>query len=116
MHVLTDKQLAEALLSVALAMPADLPLNILAVHGMPLVILWDCREEADAAILEAVAQNFGPIVATSMDHFDQYKRQAVAAMIRTPPGRDPEHVAGELRVAYTIATAADDAGDEPDPF
>ncbi|WP_164103220.1 hypothetical protein [Candidatus Laterigemmans baculatus] len=71
---LTDQQLADALLSIALAIPSDVPLNVLAAHGMPRVILCDSPEKADAEILEAAAQSFGPLLATSMDHFDQFRR------------------------------------------
>lgn len=116
MTTLTDQQLADALLTIVAAIPTDVPWNVVAVHGLGVVLAWDNREDADAAILEALASEQGEVVAASMDHRDVGGQQIVAAMFR--PLGDLEEAAGTLRATYLIATAPDDPiGDDPDgPF
>lgn len=116
MHTLTDQQLADALLTIVAAIPTDVPVNVVAVHGLGVVLAWDWREDAQAAILEALAREQGDVVASSVDHRSVGGEQIIAAMFR--PSGDLEEAAGTLRATYLIATAPDDPiGDDPDgPF
>lgn len=116
MPLLTDQQLADALLTIVAAIPTDVPVNVVAIHGLGVVLAWDWRPDAQAAILEALARDQGEVVASSVEHHAVGEEQIVAAMFR-PPG-DLEEAAGTLRATYLIATAPDDPiGDDPDgPF
>lgn len=110
---LTDQQLADALLTIVAAIPTDVPWNVVAVHGLGVVLAWDRREEADAAILEAVVSEQGPVVASSVHHVSVEGATIIAAMIR--PAGDIEEAAGTLRVTYLLATAPDDPVDPACP-
>lgn len=78
MNSFTDQQLADALLTIVAAIPTDVPWNVVAVHGLGIVLAWDVREEADSAILDALAGELGEVVASSVDHHDVGGRQIVA--------------------------------------
>lgn len=117
MPTLTDKQLTDAMLTVAASIITDVPWYVLPVHGLGVVLAWDRRPEADTGILEALARERGEVVATSLDHRDVGGRQFVAVMFR--PADDLNEAAGTLRAAYLIATSPDDpiGDDDPDgPF
>lgn len=49
MPTLTDQQLVDALLMIVAAIPTDVPWNVVAVHGLGVVLAWDMREELEEA-------------------------------------------------------------------
>lgn len=114
--MLTESQLLDVVLSAVLKVPTSVPFNVVALHGLPLLVLWDCRPEANESIAHTVASQWGEVIATSLKHFDIDGRQAVGLMIRGREGKTPSTLAGNLLLSYTMATTEDDAGSQPDPF
>jgi hypothetical protein len=95
------------LLEAVAAAAGVMPWGVAAIPSLGCVLLWDCRPDASAAIIEAVAGQEG---AVGESHAIDMQGGTIIGILMTPhpvEGMDLEDFAGSLRLRYAIATGPD---------
>lgn len=103
---LTSPRIVPLLEAVAAA-AAVMPWGVAAIHSLRCVLLWDCRPDASAAIIEAVAGQEGTV---GESHAIDMQGGTIIGILMTPrpiEGMGLEDFAGSLRLRYAIATGPD---------
>ncbi len=111
---MTDGDLLRCLLALHASTPTPIAWHVAAIQPARVVIVLDSRDEASAMIIEAVAGQFGTVLATESTSETHDGHSLIGCLIR-PPG-DIDDTAGRLRAAYAIATEPDADDEETGPF
>jgi hypothetical protein len=83
-----------------------MPWGVSTIPSCGCVILWDSREDADAAIMAAIARDQGGEVVEEAVHTCNDARTILGAILK--PSRDGlDDYAGDVRTAYVHATGID---------
>lgn len=100
-----QREILIASLEVADATRGILSWGIAAVHSQCVVLLWDSREEADAAVLAAVARDTGGAIVVEASLTLPSGDVIFGVFVRTAD--DLEAFATILRTAYMTVTGPD---------
>ncbi len=111
MHPEADS-LCRSMLAVVDAIPSDVPWHVVTTDHQSLIFVADSRDEASTLEMEAIAGQFGDVVASECFHSRRIDpKPIIGCLVSIPAGSDPDETAGRLRGAYAIST--NPPNDEP---
>ncbi|PHQ35182.1 hypothetical protein [Rhodopirellula bahusiensis] len=93
--------------------PSDVPWHVIELSDF--ILIADARDEASTLILEAVASQFGQVVASESIESNHTDRGTLLGYL-VKPSADLADPAGSIRAAYAIATTEATEDEEAGPF
>ncbi|MGB7328202.1 MAG: hypothetical protein WBD31_25225 [Rubripirellula sp.] len=109
----TANELCRSLLAAVDAIPSPIRCHVIATPDYPRwLFIADTRPEASTIERDAIAGQFGKIIADECLHSSRDASAIIGAIVEIPEDADPTETADRLRGAYHLATDAVDDGDD----